>query len=73
MMITSVARRLVQLAGVVALVAAGGLLYHRYAPRQVPKGQPPLAYLSAHGLDVLRAAFNAASDQKRLLLLLSPT
>jgi len=58
---------------VVLLVAAGAVLYHRYAPRRVPEGQASLGYLGPARLDDLREAFNDASDRKRLLLLLSPT
>jgi len=57
----------------VALLGAGSLLVYRYAPRRVPSGQPPLTSLSPSTFDELRAAFNAASDRRRLLLLLSPT
>lgn len=62
-----------QVAATIVLLVAGGFLYHRYAPRHVPRGQPALTYLSTGTLDDLRAAFNAESDQTRLLLLLSPT
>src|SRR4030095_9902258 len=66
-------RLVAQGAVAVGVLGAGGFLYYRYSPRRVPSGQPPLADLSATTLDDLRAAFNAASDRKRLLLLLSPT
>jgi hypothetical protein len=65
--------RAVQVAGAIALLATGGFLYYRLAPRHVPQGQPPLTHLSAGTLGDLRAAFNAAPDRTRLLLLLSPT
>jgi hypothetical protein len=61
-----------QVAATVALLCASGCMY-LFGPRNVPSGQPPLAYLSQGTLDDLRAAFNAASDRTRLLLLLSPT
>ena len=41
---------------------------HRTAP-----GQPPLAELDAASIEQLRADFNAAADQPRVILLLSPT
>jgi predicted small integral membrane protein len=66
-------RRIAWLAASVALMVGGALVYHRYAPRHVPTGQPPLGYVTAATFGDLRAAFNAASDRKRLLLLLSPT
>ena len=60
-------------AAMIALLVVGGFLYYRYAPRHVPRGQPVLTHLSAGTLGDLRAAFNAAADRRRLLLLLSPT
>jgi len=65
--------RMVQVAAVLTLLIAGSFAYYRYAPRQMPIGQPPLTQLSADTLRELRTAFNAASDRTRLLLLLSPT
>lgn len=62
-----------EVAATIVLLVAGGFLYYRYAPRHAPRGQPALTYLSAGSLGDLRAAFNAASDQTRLVLLLSPT
>jgi hypothetical protein len=40
---------------------------------QTPAGQPPLENLSARGVGEIKNAFNAAKDDVRLLLLLSPT
>ena len=53
-----------------ALIAAAWYQFggHRTAP-----GQPPLAELNAASLDQFRAEFNAAADQPRMILLLSPT
>jgi len=65
--------RIAQVAGTIALLLVIAFLYYRYAPRHVPRGQPALTHLSADTLGDLRAAFNAASDRTRLLLLLSPT
>jgi len=50
---------------VVALAVWYGL-----ASSQVPDGQPPLA---AMDLAALKADFNRASDQTRVIVLLSPT
>ena len=69
----STARLAAQVVIALALAGAGGLLWYRFAPRHVPAGQPPLTHLSATTLGRLRADFNAASDVKRLVLLLSPT
>jgi hypothetical protein len=64
-------RLVAQVAATVALLCTSGC--YLFGPRNVPTGQPPLAYLSQGTLDDLRAAFNAASDRTRLLLLFSPT
>jgi len=55
---------------VASLLAAAWYQFggHRTAP-----GQPPLAELNAGSLEQLRADFNAATDQPRVILLLSPT
>ena len=62
------------------LTAAGILLglliantYEMVAPRRMPAGQPRLVHVEAEGVQPLRAAFNAAADRTRLLVLLSPT
>jgi hypothetical protein len=58
----------------VAVLAAGAWLgFHRYGPRTVPAGQPPLRTLNAAALDTFVAEFNAQSGKRRLLVLLSPT
>jgi len=46
---------------------------HKFSTRQTPPGQPPLVYLNDQNLKELRAAFNAAADQTRVLAMLSPT
>jgi hypothetical protein len=60
---------------VVALMCAGLLLlaWHYYGGTKVPAGQPPLVSLTSGNFDQLRAAFNAASGDVRIVLLLSPT
>jgi hypothetical protein len=47
--------------------------YHFYGGASVPAGQPPLVSLTSTNFDQLRAAFNAASGEVRIVLLLSPT
>jgi hypothetical protein len=54
----------------VGLLALG---WHFYGGGAVPSGQPPLASLTSANFDQLRTAFNAASGQVRIVLLLSPT
>ena len=53
----------------VLLIAA----YYTYAPRHVPDGQPPLAEIVPQNFSDLQKQFNQASDQTRILVLLSPT
>jgi hypothetical protein len=57
------------------LVAALGIAVAWYVrgPRAVPPGQPPLATLSPSALEALRADFNRAAGQVRVIILLSPT
>ena len=55
----------------VALLAAAGL--YLYSGGQTPAGQPPLKNLRAQSLGEIKNEFNAAKDDVRVLLLLSPT
>ena len=55
----------------VALLAAAGL--YLYSGGQTPAGQPPLQNLSAQSVGEIKDEFNAAKDDVRVLLLLSPT
>ncbi len=54
----------------VGLLALG---WHFYGGARVPAGQPALVSLTSTNFDELRAAFNAASSEVRIVLLLSPT
>ena len=58
----------VALAALVVVAAS-----YKFGTRQTPPGQPPLVYLNNQNLEELRAAFNAAADQTRVLAMLSPT
>jgi hypothetical protein len=49
------------------------LAWHLYGGAKVPAGQPPLASLTSANFDQFRTAFNAASGEVRIVLLLSPT
>ena len=42
-------------------------------PGRAPSGQTPLQYLTAQNVADFKQAFNAAKDDVRVLLLLSPT
>jgi hypothetical protein len=60
------------------LVAAATLVValavrHYFTGHQVPREQPPLADLATASLGSLRGDFNHASDQMRIVLLLSPS
>jgi hypothetical protein len=55
---------------IVALLALG---WHFYGGQTVPSGQAPLVSLTPNKIDQLRAAFNQASGDVRIVLLLSPT
>jgi hypothetical protein len=61
---------------ILALLALGGLVvigWHFYGGARVPAGQPPLESLASSNFDQLRTAFNVASGEVRIVLLLSPT
>ena len=55
----------------VALLAAAVL--YLYGGSQTPAGQPPLKDLNAQSVGDIKNQFNAAKDDVRVLLLLSPT
>ena len=59
------------IAAVVLAVAVLG--QQQFGTHNTPAGQPPLAYLESAKLDALRAEFNEASAEVRIILLLSPT
>lgn len=64
-------------AGRIAIAAVGLLLagtaYRYLGTHQVPDGQPALVTLDAASLDSLRQDFNRASNETRIIVLLSPT
>jgi len=57
----------------IAAIAGAGFAWFKYAPRRTPPGQPRMSHLDAGTLPAFRDAFNAASAETRVLLLLSPT
>ncbi len=57
----------------VLTVALFGALLYFYGGSQAPPGQAPLQSLTTQNVDGIRNAFNAAKDDVRVLVLLSPT
>jgi hypothetical protein len=66
------ARRRVGVAGLVVLIAAA-VAWYRFAPGEVPVGQPPLVTIDWAALEGLKADFNRYSNETRVIVLLSPT
>lgn len=58
---------------IVAALVLCGVLFYLSAGHQTPAGQPQLAELVPQNFITIEAAFNAAKDDVRVLLLLSPT
>ena len=56
-----------------AAIAGAGFVWLKHAPRRTPAGQPALSGLDAGTLPAFRDAFNAHTEEARILLLLSPT
>jgi hypothetical protein len=56
----------------VAVIFLAALVYF-YGGSQAPSGQRPLDSLTARNLAEVKNQFNAAKDEVRVLLLLSPT
>jgi len=67
------ALRIAALAGIGALALAAAFAWWKWAPRQTPEGQPPLATLHTASLGSFRDTFNAGSGEIRVVALLSPT
>jgi hypothetical protein len=66
-------KKLLSTLAVLVLVGLLALSRNFYSGETVPAGQPPLVSLTSTNFDQLRAAFNAASGEVRIVLLLSPT
>ena len=58
---------------VLPLALLGAVAYVGFATHDAPAGQPPLAYLDRSSLTALKADFNRAADETRLIVLLAPT
>ena len=65
-------RRKPMLAAIVVLALTGALVYY-YGGSSAPSGQAPLDRLTTQNAADVRNAFNAAQDNVRLLVFLSPT
>ena len=65
--------RLRLLISIVLAAILAALAWLQYGPRKAPPGQPPLAYLDSSSLETLKADFNGASGETRIVVLLSPT
>jgi hypothetical protein len=65
-------RRKYVLDATVAILIIGALVYF-YGGGQTPSGQPPLVRLTPEKISQVQTAFNAAKDDVRVLVLLSPT
>jgi heme A synthase len=69
---TANARLRAALLGLVALAIAI-LAWRQFGPARTPSPQPPLESLAAANFHDFRDAFNADSQEARVILLLSPT
>lgn len=58
--------------GVLGAIVLAALIYF-YGGGHAPSGQPPLRSLTAANITEIRNEFNAAKNEVRVLLLLSPT
>lgn len=59
--------------GVIAAALLIAALVYFYGGSQAPAGQPPLESLTPQNVVAAKNAFNAAKDDVRVLLFLSPT
>lgn len=57
----------------VGIVAALLIVWYLWLSKGTPPGQRPLTSLTQTNLDQFKYDFNGASDEARLVLLLSPT
>jgi uncharacterized membrane protein len=59
--------------GAILTVALAGALVYFYGGSEAPAGQTPLQSLTPQNMAEIKNAFNAAKDDVRVLVLLSPT
>ena len=60
------------LSGILTVSFLAALVYF-YGGSQAPSAQPPLKSITAQNVADVKSQFNAANDDVRVLLLLSPT
>jgi len=59
---------------IIAIVAIAGVVgWLRFVTHDTPAGQRPLTHLDSAALETLKAEFNGASGETRIIALLSPT
>jgi hypothetical protein len=58
---------------VIAATVVSVFAWVRFATHDTPTGQPPLTTLDAATLATLKADFNRAASETRIVVLLSPT
>ena len=58
---------------ILGVTLLGGALAYLHGDGRAPTGQAPLQSLTAQNISTIKNAFNAATDQARVLMLLSPT
>ena len=59
--------------GAIPVVLLAAAVLYLYSGGQTPAGQPPLKNLNAQSVGEIKYEFNAAKEDVRVLLLLSPT
>lgn len=58
---------------ILSVTLLGGALVYLHGAGQVPPGQAPLQSLTPQNVSAIKNSFNAAAEDARVLLLLSPT
>ena len=67
----STRKRIIILAVLGAVLIVGS--WWRFGGHDTPVGQPPLLTIDAAGLEAFKTAFNAASGNTRVIVIISPT
>ncbi len=61
------------LGAILGVTLLGGALVYLHGGGRVPSGQVPLQSVTSENVSAVKNAFNAATGDARVLLLLSPT